>query len=255
MAPAKSSHVVQPQGAQMGGAQPQGGPAGSPEFKKKEKKKLQKQRMWRTNTQKAFSCSVHEGQGFAFQRKQKIQEYKKLLRKEKKAQIKQESQFTEKYPEHLKHLYLAEEEEILRKQDKKEKQPLPEEKSRVSMKYVFSLLCKSWKLNPGFVGYFDEALLPLQEEIRKKHQIRKQKKNMKRYKLSIQLRSRSLKKENKREKKHNSTIKKENGSIKNIEQKKNEKRTTKSELTNGVSSKENTRENLKHIFPLINIKK
>uniref|UniRef100_K7E0N1 Coiled-coil domain containing 59 n=1 Tax=Monodelphis domestica TaxID=13616 RepID=K7E0N1_MONDO len=136
MAPAKSSHVVQPQGAQMGGAQPQGGPAGSPEFKKKKKKKLQKQRMWRTNTQKAFSCSVHEGQGFAFQRKQKIQEYKKLLRKEKKAQIKQESQFTEKYPEHLKHLYLAEEEEILRKQDKKEKQPLPEEKSRVSMNPV-----------------------------------------------------------------------------------------------------------------------
>ncbi|XP_007503171.1 thyroid transcription factor 1-associated protein 26 isoform X2 [Monodelphis domestica] len=208
MAPAKRSRVVRPRGARIGGAQPQGGPAGSPEFKKK-KKKLQKQRMWRANTQKAFSGSVREGQGFAFQRKQKIQqEYKKLLRKEKKAQISQESQFTEKYPEHLKHLYLAEEEEMLRKQDKKEKQPLPEEKSSVSMKYVFSLLFKSWKLKPGFVGYFDEALLPLQEEIRKKHQIRKQKKNMKRYKLSVQLRSRSLKKENKREKKHSSAIKK-----------------------------------------------
>ncbi|XP_007503170.1 thyroid transcription factor 1-associated protein 26 isoform X1 [Monodelphis domestica] len=136
MAPAKRSRVVRPRGARIGGAQPQGGPAGSPEFKKK-KKKLQKQRMWRANTQKAFSGSVREGQGFAFQRKQKIQqEYKKLLRKEKKAQISQESQFTEKYPEHLKHLYLAEEEEMLRKQDKKEKQPLPEEKSSVSMNPV-----------------------------------------------------------------------------------------------------------------------
>ncbi|XP_044533188.1 thyroid transcription factor 1-associated protein 26 isoform X2 [Gracilinanus agilis] len=209
MAPAKRSGVVRargPRGPRTRGAQSQGGPARSPEFKKK--KLLQQKRTWRANTQKAFSGSVREGQGFAFQRKQKIQqEYKKLLKKEKKAKISQESQFTEKYPEHLKHLYLAEE-EMLRKQDKKEKEQLPEEKSSVSMKYVFSLLFKSWNLKPGFVGYFDEALLPLQEEIRRKHQIKKQKKNMSRYKLSVQLRSRSLKKENKREKKHNSAIKK-----------------------------------------------
>ncbi|XP_044533187.1 thyroid transcription factor 1-associated protein 26 isoform X1 [Gracilinanus agilis] len=137
MAPAKRSGVVRargPRGPRTRGAQSQGGPARSPEFKKK--KLLQQKRTWRANTQKAFSGSVREGQGFAFQRKQKIQqEYKKLLKKEKKAKISQESQFTEKYPEHLKHLYLAEE-EMLRKQDKKEKEQLPEEKSSVSMNPV-----------------------------------------------------------------------------------------------------------------------
>ncbi|XP_074082626.1 thyroid transcription factor 1-associated protein 26 [Macrotis lagotis] len=86
-----------------------------------------KRRPWRPSSRRAFSGSVREGQGFAFQRKQKIQqEYKKLLRKEKKAQISQESQFTERYPEHLKHLYLAKE-EMLRRRHTKEKQHLPEE--------------------------------------------------------------------------------------------------------------------------------
>ncbi|XP_036616300.1 thyroid transcription factor 1-associated protein 26 [Trichosurus vulpecula] len=119
MAPAKRAEAVR-----AGGAQAQGGPAGRLGFKKK---RQQQQRAWRANSRNVFSGSVREGQGFAFQRKQKIQqEYKKLLRKEKKAQISQESQFTERYPEHLKHLYLAEE-EMLRRQRKKEKQPLPEE--------------------------------------------------------------------------------------------------------------------------------
>ncbi|GAB1295544.1 Thyroid transcription factor 1-associated protein 26 [Apodemus speciosus] len=76
------------------------------------------------------------GQGFAFRRKLKVQQnYKKLLWKVKKAPISQESQFTDHYPEHLKHLYLAEEER-LRKQRRKVglllseelvDQPLPEE--------------------------------------------------------------------------------------------------------------------------------
>lgn len=55
------------------------------------------------------------------------QNYKKLLWKEKKARTSQESQFTDQYPDHLKHLYLAEEER-LRKQLKKAEQPLSEEK-------------------------------------------------------------------------------------------------------------------------------
>ncbi|XP_007953668.1 thyroid transcription factor 1-associated protein 26 [Orycteropus afer afer] len=91
------------------------------------KNKNVKQRRWRINHPKAFVGSVREGQGFALRRKLKIQHsYKKLLRKEKKAQASQESQFTDRYPDHLKHLYLAEEER-LRKQLRKVCHPLPEE--------------------------------------------------------------------------------------------------------------------------------
>ncbi|XP_052609213.1 thyroid transcription factor 1-associated protein 26 [Peromyscus californicus insignis] len=95
-----------------------------------------KRRTWRPSHQQAFRGSVREGQGFAFRRKLKIQQnYKKLLWKVKKAPVSQESQFTDHYPDHLKHLYLAEEER-LRKQQRKVgpppsedqvDQPLPEE--------------------------------------------------------------------------------------------------------------------------------
>ncbi|XP_051819169.1 thyroid transcription factor 1-associated protein 26 [Antechinus flavipes] len=116
---------AKPGGAlRTGGTQAQGGPAGRLGFKKK---RQQQQRAWRANSRNVFSGSIREGQGFAFQRKQKIQqEYKKLLKKEKKTHISQESQFTERYPEHLKHLYLAEEEMLMRRH-KKEEQHLPEE--------------------------------------------------------------------------------------------------------------------------------
>ncbi|NXX76359.1 TAP26 protein, partial [Urocolius indicus] len=51
------------------------------------------------------------GRGFAFRRKQKIErQYKKLLKKQRKVHSQQGDQFTDTYPEHLKHLYLAEEE-------------------------------------------------------------------------------------------------------------------------------------------------
>ncbi|NWH43013.1 TAP26 protein, partial [Fregata magnificens] len=51
------------------------------------------------------------GRGFAFQRKQKIErQYRKLLKKGRKVHSQQDNQFTDTYPEHLKHLYLAEEE-------------------------------------------------------------------------------------------------------------------------------------------------
>lgn len=78
-----------------------------------------KQRRWRPNHPQAFAGSVREGQGFAFRRKLKIQQnYKKLLWRKKATPTSQDSQFTDKYPDHLKHLYLAEEER-LRKQLKK----------------------------------------------------------------------------------------------------------------------------------------
>ncbi|XP_043853442.1 thyroid transcription factor 1-associated protein 26-like [Dromiciops gliroides] len=120
-------------GVRAGGPQARGAPAGRLGFKKN---RQQQQRTWRANSQNVFSGSVREGQGFAFQRKQKIQQqYKKLLRKEKRAQISQESQFTERYPEHLKHLYLAEE-EMLRRQHKKEEQHLPEEECSTAVNPV-----------------------------------------------------------------------------------------------------------------------
>lgn len=91
------------------------------------KNKNVKQRTWRPNHPQAFAGSVREGQGFAFRRKLKIQQnYKKLLWRKNKAQTSQESQFRDRYPDHLKHLYLAEEER-LRKQRRKVEQPLSEE--------------------------------------------------------------------------------------------------------------------------------
>ncbi|NXQ26007.1 TAP26 protein, partial [Alaudala cheleensis] len=53
------------------------------------------------------------GRGFAFRRKQKIeQQYRKLLKKRRQVPSQQGDQFTDTYPEHLKHLYLAEEEKL-----------------------------------------------------------------------------------------------------------------------------------------------
>nr|XP_057933970.1 thyroid transcription factor 1-associated protein 26 homolog [Doryrhamphus excisus] len=55
------------------------------------------------------------GKGFALRRKEKVQhEYNKLLRKEKKKKMNPQtaSLYAEAYPEHLKHLYMAEEEKL-----------------------------------------------------------------------------------------------------------------------------------------------
>lgn len=100
------------------------------------KNQNRKHRTWRPNHQQAFSGSLCKGEGFSFWRKLKIQQnYNKLLWKVKKTPTSQDSQFTDHYPEHLKHLYLAEEER-LRKQQRKvglpgseeqADQPLPEE--------------------------------------------------------------------------------------------------------------------------------
>ena len=61
---------------------------------------------------------IPSGQGFAFWRKQKIQrDYKKLLKKEGNANSRKNIGYTDDYPDHLKHLYLAEE-EMLKKQSR-----------------------------------------------------------------------------------------------------------------------------------------
>nr|XP_020455275.1 thyroid transcription factor 1-associated protein 26 isoform X1 [Monopterus albus] len=71
---------------------------------------VKKKRKW-IPEHKIFEGSVNEGQGFAFKRKQKVKhEYNKLLRKKKNSESKQ--LYKEEYPEHLRHLYMAEEEKL-----------------------------------------------------------------------------------------------------------------------------------------------
>lgn len=73
---------------------------------------VKKKRKW-TPEHKVFEGSVKEGQGFAFKRKQKVKhEYNKLLRKERKKNPESMSLYKEEYPEHLKHLYMAEAEKL-----------------------------------------------------------------------------------------------------------------------------------------------
>lgn len=56
---------------------------------------------------------MSSGQGFAFNRKQKVRhEYNKLLRKEKKNTPENKLLYKEEYPEHLRHLYVAEAEKL-----------------------------------------------------------------------------------------------------------------------------------------------
>ncbi|NWI94970.1 TAP26 protein, partial [Pitta sordida] len=69
------------------------------------------------------------GRGFAFRRKQKIEkQYRKLLKRRRKVRPQQDDQFTDTYPEHLKHLYLAEEERLKKRRRTPEDSVLPEEK-------------------------------------------------------------------------------------------------------------------------------
>lgn len=58
-------------------------------------------------------CLYPSGQGFAFKRKERVRhEYNKLLRKERKKNAESTSLYKEEYPEHLKHLYMAEAEKL-----------------------------------------------------------------------------------------------------------------------------------------------
>ncbi|XP_031169588.1 thyroid transcription factor 1-associated protein 26 homolog [Sander lucioperca] len=73
---------------------------------------VKKKRKW-VPEHKVYEGSVKEGQGFALKRKQKVQhEYNKLLRKEKKKNPESKALYTEEYPEHLRHLYMAEAEKL-----------------------------------------------------------------------------------------------------------------------------------------------
>ncbi|NXJ98720.1 TAP26 protein, partial [Corythaixoides concolor] len=72
---------------------------------------------------------LFSGRGFAFRRKQKIErQYRRLLKKGRKAHSQQDNQFTDTYPEHLKHLYLAEEEMLKKRRRAPDDSVLSEEK-------------------------------------------------------------------------------------------------------------------------------
>ncbi|NXM68662.1 TAP26 protein, partial [Serilophus lunatus] len=69
------------------------------------------------------------GRGFAFRRKQKIEkQYRKFLKKRRKVPSPQDAQFTDTYPEHLKHLYLAEEERLKKRRRGTDDSGTPKEK-------------------------------------------------------------------------------------------------------------------------------
>ncbi|NXS06581.1 TAP26 protein, partial [Neodrepanis coruscans] len=72
---------------------------------------------------------MFSGRGFAFRRKQKIEkQYRRLLKKRRKVPSQQDTQFTDTYPEHLKHLYLAEEERLKKRRRTTGDSESPEEK-------------------------------------------------------------------------------------------------------------------------------
>ncbi|KFP77123.1 Thyroid transcription factor 1-associated protein 26, partial [Apaloderma vittatum] len=77
------------------------------------------------------------GRGFAFRRKQKIErQYRKLLKKRGKVHSQQDNQFTDTYPEHLKHLYLAEEEMLKKRRRAPVNSVLSEEKPNKAVESV-----------------------------------------------------------------------------------------------------------------------
>ncbi|KFU99858.1 Thyroid transcription factor 1-associated protein 26, partial [Pterocles gutturalis] len=79
------------------------------------------------------------GRGFAFQRKQKIQrQYRKLLKKGRKVHSQQDNQFMDTYPEHLKHLYLAEEEMLKKRRRAPDDSFLSEEKLNKAVESVMT---------------------------------------------------------------------------------------------------------------------
>ncbi|XP_051546841.1 thyroid transcription factor 1-associated protein 26 homolog [Myxocyprinus asiaticus] len=82
---------------------------------------VKRKRKW-VPENKVFDGSLKEGQGFALRRKEKIKhEYNKLLRKERKKMQQSKVQLREEYPEHLKHLYLAEKERLEEEEQEKKK--------------------------------------------------------------------------------------------------------------------------------------
>ncbi|NWQ96260.1 TAP26 protein, partial [Burhinus bistriatus] len=89
------------------------------------------------------------GRGFAFRRKQKIErQYRKLLKKGRKVQSQQDNQFTDTYPEHLKHLYLAEEEMLKKRRKPPDDSILSEEKLSKAIDFVLETMRCHYRVLP-----------------------------------------------------------------------------------------------------------
>ncbi|KAM6321169.1 thyroid transcription factor 1-associated protein 26 [Aegotheles albertisi] len=106
-----------------------GGPAPAAENAGAAARGPRRKRLWQPVSLRGVVGSVQEGRGFAFQRKQKIErQYRKLLKKGRKDHSQQDNQFTDTYPEHLKHLYVAEEEMLKKRRKAPDDSVLSEEK-------------------------------------------------------------------------------------------------------------------------------
>ncbi|NWR19201.1 TAP26 protein, partial [Emberiza fucata] len=82
------------------------------------------------------------GRGFAFRRKQKIErQYRRLLKKRREAHSQQDDQFTDTYPEHLKHLYLAEEEKLKQRRRAPDDSVSSEEKLTKAVDGICGYVC------------------------------------------------------------------------------------------------------------------
>ncbi|NXF85795.1 TAP26 protein, partial [Eubucco bourcierii] len=90
------------------------------------------------------------GRGFAFRRKQKIErQYKKFLKKGRRVNSQQGDQFTETYPEHLKHLYLAEEEVLKKRRRAPDDSLLSEEKLNKAVDLVLEQVRCHYRVLPA----------------------------------------------------------------------------------------------------------
>ncbi|NWT11187.1 TAP26 protein, partial [Vireo altiloquus] len=82
------------------------------------------------------------GRGFAFRRKQKIErQYRKVLKKRRQVHSQQDDQFTDRYPEHLKHLYLAEEEKLKKRRRTPDNLVSSEENKAADGSGVYGYVC------------------------------------------------------------------------------------------------------------------
>ncbi|XP_053200182.1 thyroid transcription factor 1-associated protein 26 homolog [Scomber japonicus] len=151
---------------------------------------VKKKRKW-TPENKVFEGSVKEGQGFAIKRKERVRhEYNKLLRKERKKNPESTSLYREEYPEHLKHLYMAEAEKLkneawtnrvnrsklrMKKQEKEEETPesdaptqqteAADPESKVNSE---SEQTDSVSGNPEATRAADKEILPMSNRMKKK---------------------------------------------------------------------------------------
>ncbi|KAM8971992.1 thyroid transcription factor 1-associated protein 26 [Pelodytes ibericus] len=146
--------------------------SGSPGHVGQNPKKIK--RKWVQPQEKVFQGSAKEGHGFALWRKQKVQlEYKKLLRKQKKTNVTKEVVYTDNYPEHLKHLYLAEE-EFLKKQEKRRR---PEDAAaQVAEEDVPEIPKKKFKKKTSNQKAKEEYERVQQERARKREEAEKRRK-------------------------------------------------------------------------------